>query len=221
MDSHSTKKGRPRRDLRQDIVSLAEELFFARGVRSVSLEELVQNLATSKSAFYRYFSDKEALVQAVMERLNRRMNADITTIVDSEVPFSHKLVAVARYTSELLGRVSDRFFEDLRNLTPAVWEQYMKDRQRRVDTLYRRLFEVGQAEGELRTDLPASIVTMIYLKMTELVVDPETIRVFREHDHDPYDVIQSAFMEGIERKPSQAQKQSHKDKGGPYDNSRD
>ena len=203
MSTNGTKKGRPRRELRDEIISVAEQAFFSNGIRAVSLEDLVREISTSKSAFYRYFDDKSALVSAVMDRLNQRMNSNLAEIVDGDLGFSEKLVAIVRYTSALLNRVNDKFFLDLQSATPKVWEQYLRARQERVETIYYRLFRRGQEQGQLRHDVPAPVLTLIYLHMTEMVIDPEAIAEFRKHEVDPYEVIQTVFFRGTQARPIQ------------------
>lgn len=198
--------------MRDEIVSVAEEAFFANGIRAVSLEQLVGQIGTSKSAFYRYFDDKSALVGAVMDQLNERMNRDLAGIVDGDADFSEKLVSVARYTAALLSRVNDRFFEDLQRVTPEVWDRYLRARQARIESIYYRLFERGQQQGRLRPDLPVPVMTLIYLHMTEMVVDPDTIGEFRKYEVDPYEVIQSVYIRGTQNKATEelSRRQPHR-----------
>jgi TetR/AcrR family transcriptional regulator, transcriptional repressor for nem operon len=52
---------------RARIVEAAANLVFARGASGTSLEDIMEASATSKSQLYHYFTDKDALMRAVIE----------------------------------------------------------------------------------------------------------------------------------------------------------
>jgi AcrR family transcriptional regulator len=189
---------RPRRDFSAQIVELAQVEFLRWGFQQVSLERLVRELDTSKSAFYRYFRSKHALVQAVLRRLNSQINRDLLIIVNGHETFSEKLSKVTAYTSDLLARVDDSFFHDLQTVTPDLWQEYLAARDHRVTHIYGRLFQSGRRDGDLRDDIPIPVVTRIYLQLTELVVNAEEIPLFRRHGLDPYETVQAVFMKGTQ-----------------------
>ncbi|MEU9804658.1 TetR/AcrR family transcriptional regulator [Mycobacterium sp. NPDC050853] len=53
---------------RTELLDLAMSLFLERGYEKVSLNDLIATSGISKGAFYHYFSSKEALVAALVER---------------------------------------------------------------------------------------------------------------------------------------------------------
>jgi len=67
-----TRKGR---ETRQRIVDAAADLIYARGVAAASLDEVGRATGTSRSQLYHYFSGKNALVGAVIDRQRDRILA--------------------------------------------------------------------------------------------------------------------------------------------------
>ncbi len=65
-----TAKGRL---TRERIVDAAADLFYERGVREVSLDDVRLATGTSKSQLYHYFSDKDHLVEAVIQCQRERV----------------------------------------------------------------------------------------------------------------------------------------------------
>ena len=49
------------------ILLKAEELFMQFGIRSVSMDDIANNLGMSKKTLYQYFADKDELVEAVVD----------------------------------------------------------------------------------------------------------------------------------------------------------
>ena len=68
----ATRKGR---ETRQRIVDAAADLIYERGVAAASLDDVGRATGTSKSQLYHYFSGKNALVGAVIDRQRDRILA--------------------------------------------------------------------------------------------------------------------------------------------------
>ncbi|MEO6700836.1 MAG: TetR/AcrR family transcriptional regulator [Jatrophihabitantaceae bacterium] len=67
-----TSKGKQTRDR---IVAAAADLMVARGIASVSLDEVGRATSTSKSQMYHYFNSKDDLVMAVVEHVGEQILA--------------------------------------------------------------------------------------------------------------------------------------------------
>ncbi|WP_431966347.1 TetR/AcrR family transcriptional regulator [Nocardia sp. bgisy134] len=57
---------------RQRLLTTAEELFYAEGVRAVGVDRLLQESGVGRASFYRHFASKDDLVVAVLEDRDRR-----------------------------------------------------------------------------------------------------------------------------------------------------
>ncbi len=68
-----TAKGRA---TRERIVAAAAELVFKSGARETSLDDVRQQVGASKSQLYHYFTDKDELLQAVIEFQGARVIAE-------------------------------------------------------------------------------------------------------------------------------------------------
>lgn len=56
------------RPARDRILTVAADLFHARGIHAVGLDEILERSGTGKSQLYHYFGSKDGLVRAVVER---------------------------------------------------------------------------------------------------------------------------------------------------------
>ncbi|WP_030160510.1 MULTISPECIES: TetR/AcrR family transcriptional regulator [unclassified Glycomyces] len=54
--------------MRERLLEAAAELFYARGLRAVSVEKVIEKAATTKVTFYRHFKSKDDLIVAYLER---------------------------------------------------------------------------------------------------------------------------------------------------------
>jgi AcrR family transcriptional regulator len=67
---------------RGELLDCAQALFLARGYDNASLNDVIAEAGVSKGAFYHYFSSKEALLEALAERLARQALADVQGVLD-------------------------------------------------------------------------------------------------------------------------------------------
>jgi len=190
--------GRPKRQAREEILGAAREGFRRNGIRRITMEELARELRTSKTTIYREFPSKEVLVAEVMSQLNREIDAKLEAIIASGEPFPMKLQRVTDFTAALLSGTDERFLSDLAAETPEIWEEYQRQRRRRVEVLYRALFEQGRRLGYIRDDIPLGILVEIYLKLTHLTVDSTALEEADATSREMYLAVGELFFHGAQ-----------------------
>jgi AcrR family transcriptional regulator len=190
--------GRPQKiDLRDNILNAASEKFFRLGCSRVSIDELVFDIHTSKSAVYKYFSSKEDLINAVIIHMNENINTNIGLIVnDKSISFQKKLEDIMYFTTKVLQKVSKDFLDDLKINYSKIWKQYLEMRKDRLNKLYLKFFKEGIKQGYIRKDVPVSFILIVYTKLTEILVDPDIRENFDANIKDAYETITRLFLEG-------------------------
>jgi AcrR family transcriptional regulator len=67
------KRDRNRRARSEGLLAAAEQLFLARGIEDVSIDDITRQAGVAKGSFYRYFASKEALVRALLAPARERV----------------------------------------------------------------------------------------------------------------------------------------------------
>ena len=67
---------------RASLVDVAEDLFSQQGYASTSLDAIVSGAEVTKGALYHHFSSKQALFEAVFERLEEAASTDISAAME-------------------------------------------------------------------------------------------------------------------------------------------
>ncbi|WP_280493886.1 TetR/AcrR family transcriptional regulator [Nocardia asiatica] len=57
---------------KQRLLTTAEDLFYAEGIRAVGIDRLLQESGVGRASFYRHFASKDELIVAVLEDRDRR-----------------------------------------------------------------------------------------------------------------------------------------------------
>lgn len=185
--------------MRARILDVAAAKYYRFGFSRVTVDELVEELRTSKSMIYRHFRSKEEIVRALLLQVNTEINQRLESVInDPERDFSDKLEAITVYTGQLLSRVGEPFLEDMRTQMPELWEEYLEMRKKRLEQYYLGLIREGVDEGELRDDIDPKFILMVYTKLTELAVNPEAFQSFPITGTRAYQWISSLFMKGAQ-----------------------
>jgi AcrR family transcriptional regulator len=105
------KRGRPRnlepsqeyRDRLEDIVSVAAEVFTARGYEAGSLDDVAAELGLRKASLYYYVKKKSELLRLVFDRAISTALADVDAIAATPDP-RERLVGLIRYQANMVVR---------------------------------------------------------------------------------------------------------------------
>lgn len=162
------------------ILDAAEGLFGAQGFQKVTMGDIAAAAAVSRPLLYRYFEDKEGLLNAVVERVLREWNEVLVAEAARNTPgTAHTvrlvLLASLRFAAErdvlrgLLGRDARHVLEDSSDVIDRGGDM--------LRALMSRIFEAGVARGDVRSDLDrddlAHVVSEVFLAYADRVVRGE------------------------------------------------
>lgn len=71
---------------RERILDAASTAFYRRGIRAVGVDSVIADAGVAKATLYRHFPSKDALVQAFLERRDRRWRTWFAEAVDRLAP---------------------------------------------------------------------------------------------------------------------------------------
>jgi len=93
---------------RNEILDVAQRLIYTKGYEQMTIQDILDGLQISKGAFYHYFDSKQALLEAIIERMQHEVEQILLPIVqDPQLSALEKL---------------DRFFA-----TASSWKTARKD----------------------------------------------------------------------------------------------
>ena len=117
--SRTVEAGR-RRGRRDALLDVAQRLVQTKGYEQMSVQDVLDEVGTSKGAFYHYFDSKEDLLDAVVDRFADAGLATVAPILeDPELPALRKL-------ERMLGGIA-RFKAEQKPLVLAIMEVWNSD----------------------------------------------------------------------------------------------
>lgn len=156
-------------DVKEYIIAESDKLFCQYGFKSVTMDDIARHLGMSKKTIYTHFSDKNNIVNIVIEiKLNSQKCLIRANVVAAENAVHEVFFAVTNM-KELLSNMNPTLFYDLQKYHPQAW-LYFKDF--REKHLYTTIFENllrGIKEGYYREDIKSDILTQMRLQQMDLI----------------------------------------------------
>src|ERR1041385_2513766 len=123
---NSAKKAPSRRrknsSVRQRIVAAARGHFFSHGFRSVTMDDLAEELGISKKTLYAYFPGKFDLLEAVLADKLRSVEATLKEVTRAHPDnFPARLRELLTGTQRELDEIKPPFVRDMRQKAPEVF----------------------------------------------------------------------------------------------------
>jgi AcrR family transcriptional regulator len=151
------------------LLNAALHLFVAKGYRSTNLEQIAGAVGLTKGAVYFYFGSKEAVLIALLKRVQtvvfdkaiKAVEQAGPALTDKLVAFLHnaaKLGITHRDEVLLLILMSLEFKERKGKVLDCISGIY-----ERTYTLIQRLIQAGQKSGEFRSDVPTRELAAIVM----------------------------------------------------------
>jgi AcrR family transcriptional regulator len=196
------------RTLRRDeFIDAAQRLMQTKGYEQMSVQELLSDLGASKGAFYHYFDSKQALLQAMVDRMGDVVTANLAAIV--ETPGLAPVARLERFFSETATWKTER--KDLFVALLRVWysddnaivrDKLRRDSMRRLAPLLARIIEEGNATGAFDARHPAEaaqVVVALMFSVGDIVGERFTADDLSGRARAAVERVGASFTEALER----------------------
>jgi AcrR family transcriptional regulator len=145
-----------------DLVETAKNLFYRHGVKRVTVEEICKKANVSKVTFYKYFSNKDAIVRHIRDELMEAGFAKYDEIVAMDISFPEKIDLITQWRIEFFSQMKSEFIEDIVSFEETMTEMKMR---------FMVNISTAQAKGEVRTDLSPGLIWLAAEKLNEIAID--------------------------------------------------
>ena len=157
----------------QRIVEAARAHFFCHGFRSVTMDELAEELGISKKTLYAHFPGKIELLKAVLADKFAGVEAKLNEIARAHPhDFSTALHELLANMQRELDEIKPPFVRDMRQKAPHVFKVIERRRAALIERFFGKLFIEGQRAGMVRKDVPAKLTIEILLAIVQAIMNP-------------------------------------------------
>jgi AcrR family transcriptional regulator len=194
----TTSRSRSSLPVRQRIVSGARRHFFAHGFRSVTVDDLADELGMSKKTLYAHFQSKPAIVEAAILDKFHDLDTELKRITtggssDFIATLQQLLACTLRHAEE----IQPPFLRDIRRDSPDLFKLVESRRATLIQKYFGRLFAAGRRSGMIRRDIAAVLLVEILLAAIQGVMNPRKFADLGITPRSAFSAIISVILEGI------------------------
>jgi len=186
------------RSVRYRIIANARRRFLARGFRIVTMDDLATDLGMSKKTLYTHFSDKAALLEAVLLDKLHDIDADMERIASRDVSnFPALLRDLCACLQRHLEEIQPSFLWDIQREEP---DMFMLVQTRRLDMVHRyfgKVLDEGRKAGLIAKDIPANLIIEILLAAVEAILTPQKMKEMGLTPHTGFLTIIRVVLRGV------------------------
>jgi AcrR family transcriptional regulator len=158
------------------------------GIKSVTMDDVSRELSISKKTLYQYVSDKNELVQKVVELELHDKDEFFCKMCNPAYNAIEEVVEVNKMVLQMLKDYNPATEYDLRKYYPDLYNQVIKVRRERIYKNVLANLQKGKAEGLYRSDFDEDIIAKLQLSRIETAFDDKIFtqdellspKIFRE-----------------------------------------
>jgi TetR/AcrR family transcriptional regulator, cholesterol catabolism regulator len=190
-------RSRKRDPNRQRIVDAARVHFFSHGFRSVTMDDLAEELGVSKKTLYAHFPGKFDLLEAVLADKLAGVEAKLKEVTRAHPhDFPATLRELLAETHRELDEIKPPFVRDMRQKAPEVFKLVERRRAAVIQRYFGKFFVEGQRAGMVRKDVPAKLIIEILLAMVQSIMNPPKMEELGMMPKEGFSGILKIILEG-------------------------
>jgi TetR/AcrR family transcriptional regulator, cholesterol catabolism regulator len=160
---------------KERIQTSAHDLFMQYGIRSVSMDDIANNLGMSKKTLYQYFADKDELVDAVVDSHVNVMQTDCTGCRRDAKDAVHEVFIIMERVIEQLSNMNPMVLNDLAKFHFKAYQHFREHKDKFLAKIIAENIEWGKKEELYRAEINTDVMTKFRLESMML---PFNVTVF-------------------------------------------
>ena len=160
-------------EIKDRILQHAQTLFLRNGIKSVSMDDIAADMAMSKKTLYKWFENKDQIVQAGMSKHLDGTQCECTNMIKTATSAIDELFRMMEWTKQQFSNVHPSIFYDLQKFHPGTWQLWLAHKNEFILAQIIQNLRRGIAEGLFRADLDVDVMARLRLSQIELLFDSD------------------------------------------------
>lgn len=151
--------------MKDKIIEKAGELFLNLGFKSVTMDEIANELGISKKTLYKYFNNKHSLVEATTLTMHDSCFLAMDTITNKGFNAIKENFETKKMFKEMFQNASSSPIYQLKKYYPKIHQKTMEKEMVLFSECLKKNLEKGIQEGFYRNDLNIDLITKFYFSL--------------------------------------------------------
>lgn len=155
------------------IVGKAYELFMRYGIRSVSMDEIANQLGMSKKTIYQFYADKDELVEDAIEIVLNINRNDCKMQQANSLNAIHEVFLSIDTVKQILSKMNPAVIFDLEKYHTGAFNKYNDHKNKFLFDVILTNINRGKQEGLYRKEINTNLIARFRLASMFLIFNPE------------------------------------------------
>jgi AcrR family transcriptional regulator len=151
--------------MKETILKKTGEIFLKFGFKSVTMDDIANDLGISKKTLYKYFKNKEDLVDQAVVYAHEECLCAMDKVCSLNYNAIHENFEVKNVFKDLMNNSDQSPIYQLEKYYPKTFEKVMKKEFLMFQDCISKNIEKGMREGLYRNNINISIVTRFYFAL--------------------------------------------------------
>jgi AcrR family transcriptional regulator len=160
-------------DTKTRIQQAAHDLVMQYGIRSVSMDDIANNLGMSKKTIYQYFKDKDELVEAVVDEVILTNQYACKQDIDRSENAVHEIFLVMEMMAEMFKTMNPSILHDMQKYHPASFSKFKNNKKEFLYNVCTQNLLRGVQEELYRSEMAVDILCRYRVETMFIPFNPE------------------------------------------------
>ena len=159
------------------------DLFRKYGVKSITMDDVANNLGISKKTLYQYFKNKADLVNITAQFEIKLEFEEIYNLQNSYENALEQLIAISNQLVKKSCQISSSLLFSLNKYYPVILKEIMSKRKAFITNFLMNNFNLGIKQGVYRQNLNADLIQAFYIYL----FDQRCIEIYSDWLNEDFD----------------------------------
>ena len=148
--------------MKEKIINKAKDMFLKLGFKSITMDDIAGEMCISKKTIYKYFANKELLVQESTQVLQKEVHEIITEIISRDYNAIEENFQIRKMFTDMFNSTDTSPIYQLKKHYPEVYEQTLEYQVQECESCFKQNIEKGIIQGLYRKDLNIDVYVKLY-----------------------------------------------------------
>lgn len=153
----------------KNIIEKVGLLFRKYGIKSITMDDVAREMGMSKKTLYQLISDKNELIQNVVQADFREIRDQLDELNNKECDAVRQLINIQKLICDFLSRLSLAVDYDLRKYYSEIYDEIRKEYLSLFDETLRKNIERGKEQNLYRKDVDEKVISMFHLNLIDQI----------------------------------------------------
>ena len=148
--------------MKEKIISKASDMFLRLGFKSITMDDIAGEMCISKKTIYKYFCNKELLIEESTASVHKEVHQSIDNIVALKHNAITENFEIRKMFKEMFKSSDTSPIFQLKKHYPEIYEKVISREFNECNLWFKQNIEKGIAQGLYRNDIDADSYTKFY-----------------------------------------------------------